>query len=155
MTPYQCFPEPKLAVFWVLMLDFKLRSIYLQMKDAWNMLRSWGWGEGYGRWRELLWYHPDRDFWTRPEPSVLIYPALVRVLECLEALDSEVCPAQLFTFIYVYPLSLSLFFFFFCHLACGILVSRPGIQPACLALEAQSLNHWTTRKAPHLHIFLI
>ena len=52
-------------------------------------------------------------FWTRPEPSVLIYPALVRVLECLEALDSEVCPAQLFTFIYVYPLSLSLSFFFF------------------------------------------
>lgn len=42
---------------------------------------------------------------------VMSYPALVRVLECLEALGSEVCPAQLFTFIYVYPLSFFLFFF--------------------------------------------
>ena len=65
---------------------------------------------------------------------VTSYPALVRVLECLEALGSEVCPAQLFTFIYVYLLSLS----FFCHLARGILIPRPGIQPACLALEAES-----------------
>ena len=63
------------------------------------------------------------------------------------------CPA-VYIHLCVSPFSLSLFFFF-CHLACGILVSRPGIQPACLALEAQSLNHWTTRKAPHLHIFLI
>ena len=45
----------------------------------------------------------------------------------------------------------SLFSFFFLifwphNTACGILVPRPGIKPACPALEAQSLNHWTTRK---------
>ena len=28
--------------------------------------------------------------------------------------------------------------------------SRPGIEPAPPALEAQSLNHWTTREDPHL-----
>ena len=33
-------------------------------------------------------------------------------------------------------------------MACGILVPRPGIEPAPPALEAQSLNHWTAREAP-------
>ena len=44
-----------------------------------------------------------------------------------------------------------LFFFFFFwrhHIACGILVPQPGIEPAPPALEAQSLNHWTTREVP-------
>ena len=30
----------------------------------------------------------------------------------------------------------------------GILVPRPGIKPAPLALEVQSLNHWTAREVP-------
>ena len=38
-------------------------------------------------------------------------------------------------------------FFFWPH-ACGILVPRPGIEPVSLALEARSLNHWTTREVP-------
>ena len=29
------------------------------------------------------------------------------------------------------------------HMACGILVPRPGIEPVSPALEAQNLNHWT------------
>ena len=45
-------------------------------------------------------------------------------------------------------------FFFFCisfyfsstPMVCGILVPQPGIEPAPLALEAPSLNHWTTRE---------
>ena len=45
----------------------------------------------------------------------------------------------------------SLFFFFFnvlatCHATCGILAPRPGIETAPPALEARSLNHWTTRE---------
>ena len=36
-----------------------------------------------------------------------------------------------------------------CHKACGILVSRPGIKPEFPSLEAQSLNHWTTREVPN------
>ena len=33
-------------------------------------------------------------------------------------------------------------------MACGISVPRPGIEPVPPAVEAQSLNHWTTREAP-------
>ena len=32
--------------------------------------------------------------------------------------------------------------------ACGILVPRPGIKPVPPAVEAQSLNHWTSREVP-------
>ena len=33
-----------------------------------------------------------------------------------------------------------------CPLACGILVPRPDIEPMSPALEAWTLNHWTTRE---------
>ena len=51
------------------------------------------------------------------------------------------------------PLSLKialLFIYWPCCAACGILVPRPGIEPVHLAVEARSLNHWTTRKLPKL-----
>ena len=42
--------------------------------------------------------------------------------------------------------------FFVCslphHMACGILVSQSGIEPAPLAVKAWSPNHWTTREFP-------
>ena len=41
-----------------------------------------------------------------------------------------------------------LVFWFFGHLACRILVPRPGVEPAPAAVEVQSLNHWTTREVP-------
>ena len=46
---------------------------------------------------------------------------------------------------------LSFFFFFWpCHAACGILVPQPGIEHVPPALEAWSLNHWTSREVPML-----
>ena len=39
-------------------------------------------------------------------------------------------------------------FFWSCRVACGILVPQPGIKPVPPALEAQSVNHWTTRGVP-------
>ena len=39
-------------------------------------------------------------------------------------------------------------FFWPHHAACGILVPQPGIEPRSTALEAWSLNCWTTREAP-------
>ena len=35
-----------------------------------------------------------------------------------------------------------------CHVAWGILVPRPGIEPVPSALEAWSFNHWTTSEIP-------
>ena len=44
------------------------------------------------------------------------------------------------------------FVFFFnllaAHMACGILVPRPGTKPTPPALALQSLSHWTTREVP-------
>ena len=39
-----------------------------------------------------------------------------------------------------------LLFFWLCPRACGILVPGPGIEPSPPAVEAWSLNHWTTRE---------
>ena len=48
------------------------------------------------------------------------------------------------------------FFFRPCQVACGTLVPLPGIEPVPPAVEAQSLNHWTTREVPPcLHPCLI
>ena len=40
------------------------------------------------------------------------------------------------------------------HATCGNLFPPPRIEPASLALEAQSLNHWTTREVLHLNSYL-
>ena len=49
-----------------------------------------------------------------------------------------------------YFLNLFLFIYFFnvwpCCSACGVLVLQPGIKSMLLALEAQSLSHWTARE---------
>ena len=39
-------------------------------------------------------------------------------------------------------------FFWPCHTTYGILVPWPGIKPLPPAVEAWSLNHWTTREVP-------
>ena len=41
------------------------------------------------------------------------------------------------------------FFFFFDHVARGILVPRPGVEPVPPALEARSLNHRTAKGSPN------
>ena len=59
-------------------------------------------------------------------------------------------------FLFSFPFSPSSYFLFFfctfrfwpCRDACGILVPRPGMEPAPPAVEARGLNHWTTREVP-------
>ena len=52
---------------------------------------------------------------------------------------------------YFIPFFYFLFLYFWpCHEARGILVPRPGIQPAPPAQEAHSLNHWAAREVPRL-----
>ena len=40
------------------------------------------------------------------------------------------------------------FFFWLCHVACGILVPWPGIEPWPTAVKVLSLNHWIVREVP-------
>ena len=47
------------------------------------------------------------------------------------------------------------FFFFGCTIGYRILVPWPGIEPMPPALEAENLNHWTTREAPDLPCFTV
>ena len=47
------------------------------------------------------------------------------------------------------------FLFSFGHVACGILVPRPGIEPRPSAVRAQSPNHWTTREFPLVALFVL
>ena len=42
------------------------------------------------------------------------------------------------------------FIFWPYHMACGILIPWPGMEPSPPALEAQSLNQWITREVPGL-----
>ena len=46
----------------------------------------------------------------------------------------------------VLPERLNNFFFWLRHLACGVLVFQPGIEPWPWAVRAWSPNHWTTRE---------
>ena len=41
-------------------------------------------------------------------------------------------------------------FFWPCPEARGIFVPQPGMEPVSPAVEARSLNHWTTREVPSL-----
>ena len=45
-------------------------------------------------------------------------------------------------------------FFWLHYKACRILVPQQGIQPVPLAVEAWSLNHWTTREVLICFFFL-
>ena len=44
-------------------------------------------------------------------------------------------------------------FLFLGRKVCGFLAPRQGIELAPLAVEASSLNHWTSREVPDLYIF--
>ena len=56
----------------------------------------------------------------------------------------------LFLFLFKDPILI----FWPCHMACVILVPLPGIEPAALALEVESLNHWTAWEVPNNYIMM-
>ena len=47
------------------------------------------------------------------------------------------------------------FFFLFGCVPCGVLVPQPVIEPVPPALEAGSLNHWTTEEVSGILIFCV
>ena len=58
----------------------------------------------------------------------------------------EVCPLSMFASVCLFGVLFVCFWLH--HSACEILASQPGTKTTPLALEAQSLNHWTTREVP-------
>ena len=61
-------------------------------------------------------------------------------------LDSEFSLFLLLLFIY---------FFWPCCPGCGILITRPGIEPQPLAVEAWSLTHWASRGVPEVSFWIL
>ena len=47
------------------------------------------------------------------------------------------------------------FFFWPCHVACGVLVPRPGSKPMPPAVDVQSYNHCTAREVPIVEFSLL
>ena len=47
------------------------------------------------------------------------------------------------------------YYFWPCHIAWGILVPWPGVEPTPSAVEAWSLNHWNSKEVPHAWFLLL
>ena len=66
----------------------------------------------------------------------------------------EFCESDIFqateAYLLLQVLKLLTFFFFFDPATCRILVPQPGIEPTLPAVQAGSLNHWSTRKSQNL-----
>ena len=94
----------------------------LQDKMQWTISRSWGWGGGRGLGRQERVLSKRRDSAIQEDPWTFM-----RLPYC-----TQPSPPPIPNFLL--------------HCAtCGILVPWPVIQPSSQAVEAQSLNHWTTR----------
>ena len=52
-----------------------------------------------------------------------------------------------------FPFNIFIIYFWPCHVACGILVPEPGMEPVLPAVEAESY-HWTSRDS-HPSTFLL
>ena len=94
--------------------------------------------------------------WERPEKTCLfraLFPKM-HVPNCRSDPSQSSWPtsgfswAPLMTWSAVTSLKKKTHCFWLHHMVCGTLVPWHGIEPASLALEAWSLNHWTTREVP-------
>ena len=73
-------------------------------------------------------------------------PKLCLVLCCIPKAKLKILFFKLqFPFLF---LKLIIITFWPCHMACGILLPWLGIEPKSPALEAQTLNHWTSGEVP-------
>ena len=78
---------------------------------------------------------------------ILVYFHSTKPFSLVRLLFSVAKLVNLKDFIYL------LIYIFFGHVACGILVPLPGIEPRPAALEIQSPNHWAAREVPNLRDF--
>ena len=102
-----------------------LRGLWLQNNLNSGHIYMWGLAHNYISGEMVLFFSPLR---AKPRQTSLFF---VFFFKCNP-------------FLYFYFLFKKLFW---PHcMSCGILVSWPGIEPMSPAVEAQSLNHWTTRE---------
>ena len=67
-----------------------------------------------------------REFHCPKNPVPLILPSSLQIV---------------FVWFFICLFLLLLGFIWLCHVACGLLVPQPGIEPMARAVEAWSLNH--------------
>ena len=92
--------------------------------------------------------------WVRRSPSLLWQGSRARTAEKNKLQGSGSSWPFLLLLSSVSFGKLHHFFFLLRRAACGILVPRPEMQPAPVAMEARSLHHWTDREfpTPFLHV---
>lgn len=92
-------------------------------------------------WEACAWW-PVASMWSHWRVSLLcLYVALLflhlTALRHVPEEDLKLCFAFGFCFV---------LFSWWWHAACGILVARPGIEPASPAVKPRRLKHWTTKE---------
>ena len=74
----------------------------------------------------------------------MTYSVTHRELHCPKKPVPLILPSSLqivFVWFFICLFLLLLGFIWLCHMACGLLVPQPGIEPMSRAVEAWSLNH--------------
>ena len=111
-----------------------LHQVRLCFSSAWNDERPWEAISEYGL-KGYTW-----NFLIISEMLMMELAIYMYVCVCV------------YIYIYIY-IHIYIYIFFWLHSrACGILLPRPRIEPMPPAVEAQILNHWTTREGPGLTI---
>ena len=93
---------------------------------------------------------PNKSFSKQLQVHFVVFAAraLKSTFSPVEPGDQEYL-STFFIFIFILLFFFLIFIFWLHHTACGILVPGTGIESVSLALEAQSLNHWTTVEVPN------
>ena len=73
------------------------------------------------------------------------YHSITNYLKLNELKQHKFINLFIYLFISIWP----------CHTECGILFAQPGKEPMPPALEALSLNHWTTREFPQIYCLTV
>ena len=145
-----------------LMLKLKLQYFGHQCEELTHLKRPWCWerlragGEGDDRGWDGWMASPNQwtwawvnsgSWWWMGRPGVLRFMGsqsdTTEWLNWTEYVSEnhQLFLAHILGFLFHFA-------FWLCHVACGILVPRPGTEPRATAVKAPSPNHWTARAFP-------
>ena len=107
------------------------------MKDYLNSIMLYNFQKFYIN--DFMYFHNN--------PFIFLLTPTLPVPSCLSPLVTTSSFSESMSLFLVLFTGFCFVLFCFCHLACEILVSRPGIEPVPAAVKkAQNLNHWITRE---------